>query len=329
MIAHPVGCYCPQHSPTMPVDSAKKARLLWIALGLIGGFSVVELLVSLSSGSLALLAEAGHMISDCGALAIALLATWVARFPASARAPFGYRRVEILAALVNGLGLVAIALWVGFEAITRLQAPASDIVALPMLLTAIAGLGVNLVNIALLHNHSHHDLNLKGAFLHMVADAAGSVGVIIAAIAVWAWGWAWADSAISLVVAVFILIGAIPLVRQSLNVLLETTPSHLDAAQVQAALEAVSGVLRVEQMRVWAIAPGQEAIAARFWIDRADGAARDRLLKELHALLQSEFGIADIFLELRAPVLPNLVSLSQPASLDQLATMPVPLSSSR
>jgi len=195
--ACPEGCQAPysnllQTSHAHTVDAQKKAQLLWIALGLIGGFSIVELAVSLSSHSLALLAEAGHMLSDVGALGLALLATWISGWPASAQAPFGYRRVEILAALANGLGLVAIALWIGWEAVERLQHPDAEVLGLPMLITAAVGLGVNLLNAKLLHNHSHHDLNLKGAFLHIVSDAIGSLGVILAAIAVWLFGWVFA-----------------------------------------------------------------------------------------------------------------------------------------
>lgn len=321
MFVHSVDCHCVEHTQ---VDSAQKARLLWIALGLIGGFSVIELAVSVSSGSLALLAEAGHMVSDCAALAIALLATWIARWPKSEQAPFGYRRVEIVAALVNGVGLVAIALWIAWEAIQRLQAPAPEIVALPMLITAAIGLVVNLINLSLLHDHSHHDLNLKGAFLHMVADAVGSVGVIVAAIAVYTLGWNWADSAISLVVALFIVSGAIPLIRQSLSILLEQTPHYLDADTVQATLEGFAGVVRVENLRLWAIAPGQETLSAHVMVNLAEGVERDRLLQTLQTALSSQFGLTDVCLQIAAPALPRVINLSQPHLLEMLATAPTP-----
>lgn len=319
--ACPEGCQAP-HSLSLhtshphTVDAGKKARLLWIALGLIGGFSLVELAVSLSSHSLALLAEAGHMLSDVAALALALLATWIAGWPASAQAPFGYRRVEILAALANGLGLVAIALWVGWEAIGRLQQPDAEILGLPMLITAAVGLGVNLLNATLLHDHSHHDLNLKGAFLHMVSDAVGSLGVILAAIAVWAFGWTWADGAISLLVGALILAGAIPLIRQSLNILLEKAPPHLDPDDVRAHLLQTEGVQAVETLRLWAIAPGQVALIAHLSVNPQDGLERDRLLQTLQASLQTTFGISDITLQLSAPLPAPPISLSTPPSLE-------------
>jgi cobalt-zinc-cadmium efflux system protein len=138
----------------------------------------------------------------------------------------GNHWVEVLAALVNGVGLVAIALWIGWEAVERLQSPPVEILSLPMLATASVGLGVNSVNIFLLHKDSHDDLNLKGAFLHILADAASSVGVIVAAIAVWALNWMWADGVISLLVSGLIIISATPLIIQSLNALFAKSPKE-------------------------------------------------------------------------------------------------------
>jgi cobalt-zinc-cadmium efflux system protein len=138
----------------------------------------------------------------------------------------GNHWVEVLAALVNGVGLVAIALWIGWEAVDRLQSPPVEILSLPMLATASVGLGVNSVNIFLLHKDSHDDLNLKGAFLHILADAASSVGVIVAAIAVWALNWMWADGVISLLVSGLIIISATPLIIQSLNALFAKPPKE-------------------------------------------------------------------------------------------------------
>jgi len=304
---------CTQHDAAVP---AGKARLLWTALITIGLFSAVELAVSLSSRSLALTAEAVHMLSDCGSLVLALLATWIARLPASNQAPFGYRRVEILAALVNGLGLVAIALWVGSQALMRLQTPSDDILGLPMLIMATIGLGVNTLNALMLHDHSHHDLNLKGAFLHMVADAVSSIGVILAAIAVWAFHWNWADGAVSLLVAGLILAGAIPLLRQSVDVLLEKTPSHLDLDRLNADLLSVEGVIAVENLRVWAIAPGQETLTVQLVVNLPTGDERDRCLRQIQTSLQTNFGIADPIIQMTAPTLPKPISLSVPASLE-------------
>jgi cobalt-zinc-cadmium efflux system protein len=217
---------CVHH--TIPTNEssqpANKVRLLVTALVLIFSFSLVELSVGLFSHSLALLADSGHLASDCFALILALLASWMAQRRKSSNLVAGNHRVEVLAALVNGVGLVAIALWIGWEAIERLQSPPVEILSLPMLATASVGLGVNSINIVLLHKDSHHDLNVRGAFLHILADAASSVGVILAAIAVWALNWLWADGVMTLLVSGLIIISATPLIAQSLNVLFLKSP---------------------------------------------------------------------------------------------------------
>lgn len=300
-------------------SSTQKVRLLWTALILITAFAIVELAVSISSHSLALLAESGHMLSDGLALGLALCASWIAQLPASKQATFGYRRVEILAALMNGIGLMAVALWIAWESIMRLQSPPADeILSLPMLITATVGLLVNSLNASLLHQHSHQDLNLKGAFLHMVADAMSSVGVILAAIAVWAFHWTWADSAISLVVAGFIGVGTLPLIGQSLNILLEKAPSYLNPDQIQAHLAGFAGVKSVNQLRVWTIALGQVALSAHILVDSRDGSQRDRLLHQIQTSLQQEFGIQEIFLQMMNPSPPITVNLSRPETLEAL-----------
>ena len=194
-------------------------RLLITAIALIGSFSIAELVMGWFSHSLALLADSGHMMSDCFALGLALLAAWIAQKTNSGSVAMGNRRVEVLAALANGIGLVALALWIGWEAIIRLHSPPMEILSLPMLATASVGFGINGVNILLLHQDSHHDLNLRGAFLHIFADAVSSVGVILAGFAVWAMKWMWADGVISLFVSGLIFISAVPLILQSLNLL--------------------------------------------------------------------------------------------------------------
>jgi cobalt-zinc-cadmium efflux system protein len=198
------------HHHHAEVDPATKQRQLLTALGLIGGFALIEGSVGWSSHSLALVAEAGHLVSDCFALMLALAATWLARSPQR----WG-DRTEIWAALINGLGLVILASGVAWAAVQRLQAPAVEIASLPMLMTAIGGLVINGINIALLHQGSDQDLNLRAAFLHVVADALGAVGVILAAIAVALPHWLWADGVISLLISGLITLSALPLIVQS------------------------------------------------------------------------------------------------------------------
>lgn len=213
---HSTNCDC--HD----IDSKTKQKQLLIALLLVGGFAIVELTVGLSIHSLALLAESGHLVSDCLALLLALLATRISQSP-PAWGWLGVNQVaiqenhsiETWAALINGLGLVAVALVIGWEAVSRFQIDAVEIASKPMLITAIVGLVINGINISLLHQGSDHDLNLRGAFLHVVADALGAIGVIVAAIAIAVWHWSWADGAISLVISALIIVAAIPLIRQS------------------------------------------------------------------------------------------------------------------
>ncbi len=213
---HPTNCNC--HD----IDSKTKQKQLLIALLLVGGFAIVELTVGSSIHSLALLAESGHLVSDCLALLLALLATRISQSP-PAWGWLGVNQVaiqknhsiETWAALINGLGLVAVALVIGWEAVSRFQIDAVEIASKPMLITAIVGLVINGINISLLHQGSDHDLNLRGAFLHVVADALGAIGVIVAAIAIAVWHWSWADSVISLVISALIIVAAIPLIRQS------------------------------------------------------------------------------------------------------------------
>ncbi len=222
MSMHQHSASCTHHTTSIsqPSQTTNKVRLLVTVLVLICSFALAELAVGLFSHSLALLADSGHMASDCFALILALLATWLSQRRRASNLESGNHWFEVLAALVNGVGLVVIAVWVGWEAVERLQSPPVEILSLPMLATASVGFGVNSINIFLLHKDSHNDLNLRGAFLHVLADAASSVGVIIAAIAVWALNWIWADGVISLFVSGLIIISATPLIIQSLNTLL-------------------------------------------------------------------------------------------------------------
>jgi cobalt-zinc-cadmium efflux system protein len=295
---------CPYHQPIQ----ANHARPLWMALGLLGGFAGVELGAAWLSHSVSLLAEAGHMFTDGFALGLSLLATWLAQLPPSRQATFGYRRVEIIAALLNGLGLLAVAGWIGWEALHNLYSD-TEILGLPMLITAIGGLGVNGINLRLLHQGSQHDLNLRGAWLHMLADVISSLGVMVAALVIWLWGWNWADSVISLGVAALIVTTALPLIRQSLQILLEQTPPHLDSAQISSRLQEFDGVLAVQNLRVWTVALGQDALSAHLIVSFSEGSKRDRLLRQLRVCLQQEFGFSETFLQISSGI-PELLDLT-------------------
>lgn len=206
-------------------EVATKMRLLGLGLLLTGGFSLIEWTAGWWSHSLTLVSDAGHMLSDCGALGLSLLATWLAQVAVNRRQSLGSGRAELLAALANGIGLLVLALWVAWEAVNRFQSSHPAVISEVMLVTAIAGLGLNTLAASLLHPHSHHDLNLRGAFLHVLADTLSSIGVILAAVLIWAFHWNWADQVISLLIAAAIALGALPLIRSSLKALSQQTPA--------------------------------------------------------------------------------------------------------
>ncbi|MFE4105209.1 cation diffusion facilitator family transporter [Almyronema epifaneia] len=189
----------------------QKANLLIGAIALVGGFAGFELVAGRFSHSLALIADSGHMLADTSALGLALIATWLARWAAAQQ----QTRIEGTAALINSLSLVVMAGMIAWEALRHLQSPPSEILSLPMLVTALVGLGVNGINLYWLHRESLQDLNLRAAFLHVVADTLSSVGVIFAAIAVAIWQWTWIDSLVGLLVAGLIMVSAMPLMVQS------------------------------------------------------------------------------------------------------------------
>lgn len=206
------GCTCHTLS-----NYDRKIQLLWTALLAIASFAAIEFGVGYWSHSLALQAESGHLLSDSFALALSLLAAWFVQRQAARGENFAPMRIEAIAAVLNGLGLVAIAVWIAIESVSRLQSPPTEILSLPMLVTAGVGLGVNGFNVFLLHDSSHHDLNVRGAFLHILADLISSIGVIVAAIAIWLMHWLWVDGAVGLFVSSLIFVSAIPLIIQSLS----------------------------------------------------------------------------------------------------------------
>ncbi|MEM9805887.1 MAG: cation diffusion facilitator family transporter [Cyanobacteria bacterium P01_D01_bin.56] len=284
-------CDCPEET------SPKKLRVLAIALVMIATFSAVELRVSHHSHSLSLVADAGHMVADVFAIAMSLLAAWIARWPTSPKAPFGYRRVEILAALVNGIGLLLIAGWIGQEAIAQLQAPPTEILTRPMALTALGGLGVHSINALLLHQHTENDLNLRGAFLHTLADALSCVGVLLVAASVHWLGWRWMDSGVSFAISLLILAGAIPLIRQSLSILLEQSPTDINSEDIEQQLLTFSNVSQVTQLRIWAIAPGQVHLTANLTVT-GNPNRRDLLLNRIQTSLSRDFDITEATIQM-------------------------------
>ena len=255
-----------------------------------------EVAGGLLTGSLALLADAGHMLSDAAALALSLFALWIAdrRAPGALRT-YGYYRAEILAALVNGAALVAIAILIVVEAVGRLSDPPA-VEAAGMTAVAAGGLVVNLAALALLHGSRDLNLNLRGAWLHVASDALGSVQAIVAGVVIWKFGWRWADPVASLVIAVLVVWSAWGLLKEALAVLMEAAPGHIDVDSVRGAILDVGCVAGVHDLHVWSISTGFDCLSAH--VVAGDGKERDVLLDELRRMLHDRFGIEHVTIQL-------------------------------
>lgn len=275
--------------------SASGRRALTAALALIVIFVVVELVGGIVFGSLALLADAGHMLTDAASLALALFAVWLAGRPATPARSFGFRRAEILAALANGVALVAVAIWVVVEAVGRLGSP-PDVAGRGVLVIGVVGLGVNLMAAAILHRGRGETLNMTAAYRHVIADALGSAGVIAAALTVIVTGWTRADPVISIGIAALICVGAWSILRDSVRVLLEAAPAGIDPEEVGRAIAAVSGVREVHDLHVWEITSGFPALSAHVTVsDHEDCHARRR---DVARMLADRFGIGHATLQM-------------------------------
>jgi cobalt-zinc-cadmium efflux system protein len=268
--------------------AGRSRRRLVAVLALTGVFVLVEIAGAIWTGSLALAADAGHMLTDFGGLALALFAVWIAARPPTPAKTFGYYRVEILAALVNALVLLVIAGVILVEAYRRILAP-TPILGGPMLAIAALGLGVNLFSAWLLHAGAVESLNVRAAYLEVLADAMASVGVLIAALVVMLSGWTLVDPLTSVAIAVFIVPRTWRLLTQAVNVLLEGTPAHLRLDEIGAAMTRVAGVRRIHDLHVWTLTSGRDAMSAHVVVD--DLAHSERLLGELHTVLHARFGI--------------------------------------
>lgn len=281
-----------------------RRALLW-TLGLTGGFFLIEVAGALWTGSLALLADAGHMLTDVGGLGLALFATWFAARPPTPEKTYGYYRVEILAALVNAVALLAISAFILYEAYRRVLSPPA-VLGGPMLVVAVAGLGVNLAGMWFLRAGAGESLNLKGAYLEVLSDALGSLGVILAAVIVITTGWYLADPLIGAGIGVFIIPRTWGLLRQAVNILLEGTPPHVDLAEVERMMTRVPGVRQVHDLHVWTLTSGKHAMSGHVQVE--DLAAGDRILQELHALLHERFGIEHTTIQLESAPLRRIAT---------------------
>jgi cobalt-zinc-cadmium efflux system protein len=264
-------------------------RRVLAVLALTAVFMVAEAVAGWLSGSLALIADATHMLSDTAALALAYAAFGIARRPSDHRRTYGYHRFEILAAFANGLALFALAAWIVVEALGRLRAPV-PVLGGPMLVVAILGLAVNLVSLYLLQSSSHGNLNVRAAFVHVLGDVFGSIGAILAAVVILATGWTAIDPILSVLVAVLVLRAAWDVTRRSAHVLMEGAPEGFHADEVRADLVAnVPGVADVHHVHAWALTAERPLVTLH--VRLAEDAEHRSALRAIKSRLASRFGI--------------------------------------
>lgn len=251
-------------------------------------YMVAEIIGGIRSGSLALLADAGHMAIDSAAIALSLFAAWIAQRPATPDKTYGYYRAEILAALINGATLIMVAIWIFYEAWDRFN------LARPIrgdLMTGIAsgGLIVNFMSLLLVHRHEGHNLNTRGVWLHLISDTLGSVSAIVAGFMVWKLGWRMADPIISVLISLFILWGAWRLVRECVDVLLEAVPKGIDVSDIKKSIGNLAGVREVHDLHVWTMTSGVPLLTVHVAV--REGVESGEMLRRINDLLAERFRI--------------------------------------
>jgi cobalt-zinc-cadmium efflux system protein len=274
------------------------ARRLAIALALTASFMLVEVVAGVISGSLALLSDAGHMLTDAGALALALVAQNLATRARTERHTFGYRRAEILAALINGTVLGASAVWIIIEAVRRFSDP-HEILGAPMLVVAGLGLVINLIAAWLLAHGGHGNINTRAAAAHVASDAAGSVAAMIAAGLVLGFGWSIADPIASIAISLLILWGAWRLVREAVDVLMEGTPAGVDPGALEQVIRTSPGVASLHDLHVWCISDGFPVVTVHVVLD-GSGHGTD-VSRAVARRIQERFGIEHVTVQPEPP----------------------------
>jgi cobalt-zinc-cadmium efflux system protein len=269
-------------------DRAESRRALAIALAFTAAYTVVEVVGGIYTGSLALLADAVHMLSDNLALALALAAAWLASRPATPGRSYGYKRAEVLAALANGVLLVALSIWIFVAAIQRLADP-PEVLGGWMLVIAVVGIAVNIAAGAVLYRSRAGSINVDAAFRHVLADLLGSFGVLAAAVVILTTGWLQADPIVSILIGVLVLASAWTILRDSTEILLEATPRGMDATEIGGRLAGAPGVVEVHDLHVWTITSGFPALSAHVLVRPGEDCHGRR--RELERLLHDEFGI--------------------------------------
>lgn len=271
-------------------------KKLWIALALTTSFMIAEVIGAFVTGSLALLSDAAHMLTDSTALAISLIAIQIAKRAADKKRTFGYARFEILAAAFNAILLFMVAVYILYEAYQRFKAP-TEIQSTGMLIVAVIGLVVNLVSMRLLMSASAESLNVKGAYLEVWSDMLGSMGVIGAALIIRFTGFTWVDSIVAAAIGLWVLPRTWVLLKESMNILLQGVPDGIDIAEVEACIRAVEGVEDIHDLHIWALTSGKNVMSAHLVILRSSRAEQD-ILAEVTRLMSEVFHISHTTLQL-------------------------------
>jgi cobalt-zinc-cadmium efflux system protein len=287
------------HSHAHDLRESSRKNLL-ISLVLISTYMVAEIVGGIVSGSLALLADAGHMATDAGAIALALGAMWIAQREASPERTFGYYRVEVIAALLNVIALWLIVAWIFFEAYHRFTVEETHIDGGPVLIVGTGGLIVNIIAAFILHRSSGHSLNAEGAFQHVLADLLGSVGVIVAAVLILGFGWHAADPIISMVIGLLILFASRGLLLQVFHVLIEGTPEHIDVYELCNDIEEVEGVTLIHDVHVWTITSQSESFSAHVLIDPNHDGDVDAMITEMQDIAHDRYGIEHVTIQVES-----------------------------
>ena len=282
------------HDHSHAVVTEKNAKKLSFALLLTSTFLIVEVVAGLITNSLALLSDAAHMFTDAAALAIALVAIKIGKMPADNKRTFGYQRFEILAALFNAMMLFVVAIYILYEAYQRFSQP-PEIQSMGMMIVAAVGLVINLISMKILFSSSEESLNVKGAYLEVLSDAVGSIGVIIGAIIIYFTGWGWVDTVVAVLIGFWVLPRTWVLLKQSINILLEGVPEEIDIEQLRNDLLALQDVESIHQLKVWAITSKNVHLTVHLFAPHAD---RNRLYHEALEMLTHEHGITEMTLQI-------------------------------
>lgn len=282
------------HDHSHAVVTAGNVKKLTFALALTSTFLIVEVIAGFMTQSLALLSDAAHMFTDAAALAIALVAIKIGKLPADDKRTFGYQRFEILAALFNAMMLFVVAIYILYEAYQRFSQP-PEIQSVGMMVVAVIGLVINLISMKILFSSSKESLNIKGAYLEVLSDALGSVGVVIGGAIIYFTGWMWVDTIIAVLIGFWVLPRTWVLLKQSINILLEGVPEEIDIEKLRNDLLSVKGVESIHQLKVWAITSKNVHLTVHLFAPAAD---RNQLYQQVMEMLSHQHGITEMTLQI-------------------------------